>query len=164
MSPVTGLPQGEKRYEKDKTVSDISKVSEASIMTKVPSKCPTCKLDLPSISALKSHKAQAHPTPSKPPGPPLKAKDAKKKTTPGKAAIKNNNVANMVNVGASTSSGIGADSNSPRANVSAGPMDKWVATSKNKEKDTTLVKICPKTVRFKKYPPTKRNLFSRASG
>ena len=49
-------------------------------MTKIPSKCVICKLEFPSMNQMKVHKAAAHPTPSKPPGPPMKAKEAKKKT------------------------------------------------------------------------------------
>ena len=111
-------------------------------MTKIPSRCPTCRLELPSISALKSHKAQAHPTPSKPPGPSLKAKDVttKKKTTPGKGMVNKNN---LVNFGASTSAGGGGDqataadsAASPKLNSSADLMSRWMtgSASSNKKK------------------------------
>ena len=68
------------RFEDDTLSFHDMTISEVSSMTKIPSKCPTCRLEFPSINQMKNHKASAHPTPSKPPGPPMKAKDNKKKT------------------------------------------------------------------------------------
>ena len=75
-----------KRYDKIETDVDDLVISDA--MTKIPSKCPVCSLELPSISAMKAHKSQAHPTPSKPPGPPTKIKEVKKIGTPVRATKK----------------------------------------------------------------------------
>ena len=135
-----GLPEGGKRYDKDKQECDTVTISDTKAMTKIPSKCPTCKAELPSINALKEHKKQAHPTPSKPPGPSMKAKDAVKKkgNTPGKPPVvvtvsKNNALDVNVNVAAPTTTGTAPKVTiTPRLNNSPGSvevMNRWMAGS-----------------------------------
>ena len=132
----SGLEESQKRYERHRQRYNQVTISEAKIMTRIPSKCPTCKVDLPSLNALKAHKASAHPTPSKPPGPSMKAKDGgKKKSTPNKGKEVKEIKPSLVNVGASTSAAAetGAIPKTPKTTTnttgSVEVMNRWMSGS-----------------------------------